>query len=51
MIFSLKDLINKYGWPIGQKDIVILTYGGLRGAIALALSLMVTKDSAYSERF
>lgn len=51
MIYSLKDLINRYGWPITQKDIIILTYGGLRGAIALVLSLIVTKDESYPVRF
>ena len=32
-----------------MKDILILTYGGLRGAIALSLALMVATDDSFSD--
>lgn len=34
-----------------MKDMIVLTYGGLRGAIALVLSLLVTIDTSYTSRF
>lgn len=49
MILSLKKYINKYEYKINLKDVLILTYGGLRGAIALCLALMVATDSSFSE--
>ena len=51
MLFMMKSSLNKTGWEITNKDIVILTYGGLRGAIALSLALMVAIDENYSVRF
>lgn len=51
MVFILKPLINTTGYPITNKDMIILTYGGLRGAIALALSLMVAVDTEFPQRF
>lgn len=51
MLFMMKSSLNKTGWEISNKDIVILTYGGLRGAIALSLALMVAIDENYSIRF
>lgn len=50
MISILYPLINKSGHKITPKDVVILTYGGLRGAIALALGLMVVTDE-FPDRF
>ena len=39
------------GYPVSFKQTIILTYGGLRGAIALALSLMVFVDEEFPKRF
>ena len=50
MISVLVPLINITGYPITIKDVVILAYGGLRGAVALCLALLVVTDN-YSERF
>jgi NhaP-type Na+/H+ or K+/H+ antiporter len=47
MITSQLSLLNKYGKKITQKEIIVLTYAGLRGAIALCLSLMVAKNYIY----
>lgn len=51
MLILFKPVINKVGYPIDNKDIIILTYGGLRGAIALCLALIVVTDLAYPTRF
>jgi NhaP-type Na+/H+ or K+/H+ antiporter len=51
MIWIFTPLMNKTGYPIVHKDIIVLTYGGLRGAIALCLGLMVYTDEDYSPRF
>jgi Sodium/hydrogen exchanger family/Cyclic nucleotide-binding domain len=51
MIYTFSPLMNMTGYPITNKDIFILSYGGLRGAIALCLGLMVYTDEDYSQRF
>ena len=51
MILILFPLINKSGYPINWKDAIILSYGGMRGALGLALGLIIYKDDDYSPRF
>ena len=51
MIYMLSPLINKLGWPVSNKDLIIFTYGGLRGAIALSLALMIAINDDYTDRF
>lgn len=51
MIMILLPLINKSGYPLNWKDTVILTYGGVRGALGLALALIIYRDPEYSNRF
>ena len=51
MLKILEGPLNQTGWPVDKKDIFILTYGGLRGAIALCLALMVAVDENFSQRF
>ena len=51
MFAILKNSVNRCGWPIDNKDIIILSYGGLRGALALSLGLIVAFDNSFSERF
>ena len=51
MIWCFVPLMNKTGYPVTHKDVIVLTYGGLRGAIALCLGLMVYTDEDYSPRF
>ena len=50
MISLLYNLLNQYGYKITRKDTLVLSYGGLRGAIALSLALMVATDD-YPDRF
>ena len=51
MFFILKSSLNKVGKEITNKDIVIMTYGGLRGAISLSLALMVTFNENFDQRY
>lgn len=51
MIIILLPLINKTGYPLNWKDTIILSYGGVRGALGLALALIIYKDAELSDRF
>lgn len=51
MVLISMPVMNMSGYPIGYKDVFVLAYGGLRGAIALCLGLMVYTDNEYSARF
>lgn len=51
MINMLLPLINKSGYPLNWKDTIILSYGGVRGALGLALALIIYRDSEYTDRF
>ena len=48
MIVLMQPLLNRTGWPIEKTDIIILTYGGLRGSLALCLALMIAIDQQYT---
>ena len=43
--------IVDYGYPISKSELIVLVYGGLRGALGLCLSLMVNVDEGLSPRF
>ena len=51
MLLILRPALNLSGYHIDHKKLVVLTYGGLRGAIALCLGLMVTTDITFPARF
>ena len=51
MINLLLPLINKSGYPLNWKDVVILSYGGVRGSLGLALALIIYRDAGYNDRF
>jgi NhaP-type Na+/H+ or K+/H+ antiporter len=51
MINILLPLINKSGYPLGWRDCIILAWGGVRGALGLALALIIYRDNDYSHRF
>lgn len=37
-------LLRKYGYGLTMKEVLVLTYGGLRGSIGIAFALIVAKD-------
>ena len=51
MVSLMYPFLNKTGYPVTRKDLIVLTYGGLRGAIALSLALMVAVDEEFPLRF
>ena len=50
MVYSFYPLLRNTGYGISQKELVVLVYGGLRGALGLTLSLMVGVDMRIDER-
>jgi len=51
MVLSFYPILKSTGYGINKKEIVVLIYGGLRGAIGLCLSLMVGVDTELPRRF
>lgn len=44
MVVTFLPILKASGYGINKKEIVVLIYGGLRGALGLCLSLMVGVD-------
>jgi len=44
MVLTFYPIIRKSGYGLTKKELVVLIYGGLRGALGLCLSLMVGVD-------
>lgn len=43
-------VLPSLGYGMTWRDVYVLTYGGLRGAIELSFSLIVYNDTEYSEK-
>ena len=50
MLFLFKPIMKKSGYGITQEEIIVLCYGGLRGALGLTLALMVMVDDRLAVR-
>lgn len=50
IIFFYK-ILKKHGYGFDIKDAIILTYGGIRGAIGISFCLIVTSDDFFDEKF
>jgi NhaP-type Na+/H+ or K+/H+ antiporter len=48
MVLTCYPVLRKSGYGITKKEIVVLIYGGLRGALGLCLALIVGVDSTLS---
>lgn len=44
MVLTFYPLLKRYGYGLTQKELVVLIYGGLRGALGMCLSLFVCVD-------
>ena len=53
MILVLTPVLNVVGYSIDWKKILVITYGGLRGAISLSLALFISRseDVHFTEEF
>lgn len=51
MIMTFWPLLKRYGYPISKSELIVLVYGGLRGALGLCLSLLVGVDGDLPLRF
>lgn len=51
MVVTFYPILKKTGYGITKKEIIVLVYGGLRGALGMCLSLMIGVDDSLSERF
>lgn len=49
-ILMLLPLLNKTGYKISLKEIFVLSYGGLRGAVTLSLGMIVAVDEELDKR-
>ena len=50
VLLVMRPLISKLGYGLNLKETVVLSWGGLRGALGLALALFIEVDSSYSVR-
>ena len=50
MIFATYPVLKRLGYGITWKHAVILSYGGLRGAVGLTLALIVVETNSIPER-
>lgn len=51
MVLTFFPILKKTGYGLNKKELVVLIYGGLRGALGLCLSLIVGVDTSLSTRF
>lgn len=42
---GLFPILKRVGYTVTWKDVVVITWGGLRGAVGLALALVVAQTS------
>ncbi len=51
MVLTLYPILRSNGYGLNKKELIVLIYGGLRGALGLCLSLIVGVDTVLPERF
>lgn len=51
MVLTFYPILRKTGYGLTKKELVVLIYGGLRGALGLCLALIVGVDEDLSQRF
>lgn len=51
MIMTCYPFLRVFGYPISRAELIVMTYGGLRGALGICLALMVGVDNDLPTRF
>lgn len=51
MVLLLYPILTRCGYGLSRREMIVLIYGGLRGAVGLALALIVTLDHKLETRF
>ena len=51
LLLAQYPILNRIGYKIDLKSALIMSWGGLRGAIALSLAMLVVLDNRFDERF
>lgn len=51
MVLTFSPILKRAGYGMTKKEMVVLIYGGLRGALGLCLSLIVGVDDSLTDRF
>lgn len=51
MLLAFWPLLNWIGYKIPPLSLLMLSFGGLKGSIALAIALLVSLDQSFSEEF
>lgn len=51
MVLTFYPLIKRSGYGLTRKELIVLIYGGLRGALGMCLSLFVGVDESLRLRF
>lgn len=49
VLFVLKPALSKMGYGLSTRELFVVSYSGLRGAVGLVLALLVSEDSAIPE--
>ena len=50
-IMVVFNILKKHGYGFALTDAIVLTYGGIRGAIGISFSLIVSHDPYFDEKF
>lgn len=51
MVLTFYPLLARFGYGLTRKELIVLIYGGLRGALGMCLSLFVAVDDSLRLRF
>jgi len=49
-IASFMRFLPKMGYGLNWREVIVLTYGGLRGAIGIAFAMIVAKDDEFDQK-
>jgi len=51
MVFVCAPILKRAGYGLSVKELIVLVYGGLRGALGMCLALFVGVDDTLNDRF